>query len=94
MTQNSKTNQDTQKRAANQTSTEDMDQPVGISALRWQQPAPELWAPRTALEDHISLRAYERFVARGREIGHDVDDWLRAEIDVLRGPQACKPNEP
>jgi len=36
------------------------------------------------IEALISLRAYELFVARGREPGHDLDDWLRAEMEVLR----------
>jgi hypothetical protein len=32
--------------------------------------------------DDISRRAYERYEERGREPGHDVDDWLEAERDV------------
>jgi hypothetical protein len=27
----------------------------------------------------IAARAYERFLARGAEPGHDVEDWLEAE---------------
>ena len=36
--------------------------------------------------DHaaIAARAYELFCARGRQPGHDVDDWLRAEAELLR----------
>ena len=34
--------------------------------------------------DEISRRAYERYEERGREPGHDVDDWLEAERDVQR----------
>jgi hypothetical protein len=33
-------------------------------------------------EDDISRRAYARFEARGREDGHDLDDWLEAERDL------------
>ena len=37
----------------------------------------------TMLEDRIRLRAYELYEARGREDGHDLDDWLQAEADFL-----------
>ena len=30
----------------------------------------------------IRLRAYELYVARGREDGHALDDWLRAEEEI------------
>ncbi len=30
----------------------------------------------------ISVRAYELFEQRGREDGHDLDDWLRAESEI------------
>jgi len=33
-------------------------------------------------DDVIAHRAYELFLARGREHGHDVDDWLQAEQEV------------
>ena len=33
-------------------------------------------------DNDISRRAYERFEARGREDGHDLDDWLEAERDL------------
>jgi hypothetical protein len=32
--------------------------------------------------EQIQLRAYELFEQRGREHGHDLDDWLRAESEV------------
>jgi hypothetical protein len=31
--------------------------------------------------DDIARRAYELYEARGREHGHDLDDWLQAERD-------------
>jgi hypothetical protein len=34
---------------------------------------------RDPIRDAIATFAYERFVARGREHGHDLDDWLAAE---------------
>jgi hypothetical protein len=33
----------------------------------------------------ISHRAYHLFQLRGREHGHDVEDWLRAEAELLNG---------
>ena len=36
-------------------------------------------APTT---DDIAARAHERFVARGGEHGHDVEDWLAAEAEL------------
>jgi len=37
----------------------------------------------TELEEQIRPRAYELYEARGREDGHDLDDWLQAEAEVL-----------
>ena len=37
------------------------------------------------IEEDIRIRAYELFEARGREEGHDLDDWLRAEEELTRG---------
>ena len=34
-------------------------------------------------EDRIAARAYELYVARGREDGYDVADWLQAEAELL-----------
>jgi ribosomal protein L7/L12 len=34
--------------------------------------------------DEIAVRAYERFLARGEEHGHDVEDWLAAAEDLRR----------
>jgi hypothetical protein len=34
------------------------------------------------LEHQIRLRAYELYEARGREGGHEEEDWLRAEEEL------------
>ena len=34
------------------------------------------------LEHQIRLRAHELYEARGREDGHEVEDWLRAEGEI------------
>jgi hypothetical protein len=37
----------------------------------------------TMLEEQIRLRAYALYEARGREDGHDLDDWLQAEAEII-----------
>ena len=45
--------------------------------------------PTTVLQDELAFteavrsRAYELYESRGREDGHDLDDWLLAEQQVL-----------
>lgn len=39
---------------------------------------------RTTLErEAVELRAYDLYLSRGCEHGHDVEDWLRAEALLL-----------
>ena len=33
--------------------------------------------------DQIAARAYQRFLARGGEHGHDVEDWVASERELL-----------
>jgi Protein of unknown function (DUF2934) len=33
-------------------------------------------------EEQIRVRAYELYVARGGEDGHDMEDWLQAEAEI------------
>jgi ribosomal protein L7/L12 len=40
----------------------------------------------TTLEQ-IAARAYQRFLERGGEHGHDVEDWLAAKEELERGGQ-------
>ena len=39
--------------------------------------------PEPILEHEIRLRAYDFYLQRGRVDGHALDDWLRAEAQVL-----------
>lgn len=41
--------------------------------------------PATIADSDVALRAYDFYLARGCEHGHDVEDWLRAEGE-LRSP--------
>ena len=36
----------------------------------------------SSLEEEIRHRAYQLYEERGREDGHDVDDWLSAEAEI------------
>jgi Protein of unknown function (DUF2934) len=38
--------------------------------------------PSQNLEEQIRCRAYELYEARGREDGHDTEDWFRAESEM------------
>jgi hypothetical protein len=41
-------------------------------------------------DDAVAARAYEKFVARGRTHGRDVEDWTAARTELLaetRGPK-------
>lgn len=44
------------------------------------KPAPP--TTRFNLEEQIRIRAFELYEERGREDGHDLEDWLRAEAEV------------
>lgn len=43
---------------------------------------------KKALSESIARRAHEIFQCRGCVPGHDLDDWLQAEAEILR-PQFC-----
>jgi large subunit ribosomal protein L7/L12 len=42
----------------------------------------------TITNEQIAARAYERFVARGHQHGHDVEDWIAAEADLKRAEES------
>jgi HSP20 family protein len=46
--------------------------------------AEKLFEQMKELTRSIASRAYEFFEARGREFGHDLEDWVRAESEVMR----------
>jgi hypothetical protein len=43
------------------------------SSVMWHQPGPE------ELRQRVEQKAYELFERRGRDPGHDLEDWLEAE---------------
>jgi len=55
------------------------DLPVTTAADR----APKARFDATAITEHdIARRAYDLYLARGREPGHQLDDWLQAEREL------------
>ena len=35
------------------------------------------------LHEQVRVRAYELYEQRGREDGHDIEDWVQAEAEIL-----------
>jgi HSP20 family protein len=44
----------------------------------------KVFAQMKEATESIAHRAYEFFEARGREFGHDLEDWFRAETELMR----------
>ena len=42
-----------------------------------------------ALQDQIRVRAYQLYEDRGRDDGHDLDDWLQAEAELSQVQKAA-----
>lgn len=38
---------------------------------------------RVPAKDEVQFRAYQIYVARNRQPGHELDDWLQAERELL-----------
>ena len=51
--------------------------PTMAKAENQTEPTPEIL-------EQIRARAHELFEQRGREEGHDMDDWLQAETEVTQ----------
>ena len=41
------------------------------------------------LEDQIRARAYQLYEQRGRDDGHNLDDWLQAEAELAQVQKAA-----
>jgi hypothetical protein len=68
-----------------------MDRPSGTqeppgSTTTSNQAGPAQPEPTT---EQIAQRAYEIYQSRGGTEGQDIDDWLEAERQLRRGPQAA-----
>ena len=47
-----------------------------------KSPVPTTTSVGLSLEEDIRRRAYQLYEERGREDGHDLDDWLSAEAEI------------
>ena len=63
----------------------------GIQTTKQQTPASPVFVDAEKLFEQmkefsqsVARRAYEYFEARGREFGHDLEDWFRAESELMR----------
>jgi len=52
------------------------------------EPVANFSADVAHISDRIAAKAYEYFVERGCVHGHDVDDWVRAEQELVLKPAA------
>lgn len=43
--------------------------------------------PATVTNSDVARRAYDHYLGRGCEHGHDVDDWLQAERELQSDPE-------
>jgi Protein of unknown function (DUF2934) len=50
-----------------------------VRAPQQSQPQPD----SAQLEEQIRRRAHEIWLARGEQAGSDIDDWLKAEAEIL-----------
>jgi len=48
-----------------------------------KKPPATVTSDQQDLEHQIRLRAHELYEARGREDGHELEDWLRAEAEII-----------
>jgi DUF2934 family protein len=48
--------------------------------------------PEPMLEHSIRQRAYDLYLQRGMAHGHDVNDWLRAEAELVHGHSTSDSN--
>jgi HSP20 family protein len=62
-----------------------------IQTTKQQAPASPIFVEAEKLFEQVkefsqtvARRAYEYFEARGREFGHDLEDWFRAESELMR----------
>lgn len=56
--------------------------PARPTATRRQTPALAVMKSAPVLQEQIRRRAYELYEQRGRDDGHELDDWLKAESEV------------
>jgi hypothetical protein len=49
------------------------------------QTKPEVTESAISFQEQVRCRAYELYEKRGKEDGHEIDDWVQAESEVTAG---------
>src|SRR5260370_42496157 len=82
----------TRKKEMNMSSKLKRDGIIEPQAISTQPETGEVSVGNSAHDEEVRRRAYEIYLERGEQPGHDVDDWLQAECElegrVLRCAQA------
>jgi len=55
-----------------------------VSTMPHPPRAGQTTASSPARQEQVRCRAYEIYEQRGREDGHDLDDWLQAESNIVQ----------
>jgi HSP20 family protein len=55
------------------------ERPVAIKPVKWESLSERI----DKVFGTIAKRAYEIFAGNGRSVGHDLDDWFKAEMELL-----------
>ncbi len=80
----------TRTRRHNAGSTKTSTEPESIHPVTTGDGASE----RPQISHDVAVRAYELYEQRGKEDGHDWEDWLRAEQEVRAGTNGHIPRPP
>lgn len=70
-----------QRQRTRNSATENIQQSAQTNPVADPQTAPTAVAGER-LQEATSARAYELYLSRGAEDGHDLDDWLQAETEI------------
>jgi len=62
---------------------------AGLTSMSTDTFARERQHDNPVLQEKIRHRAYELYVQRGSQSGSELDDWLRAEAEILRAADAA-----
>jgi hypothetical protein len=57
-----------------------------VARVKQKQGVPAARAAARPTYEQIAARAYQIYLERGCQTGHDVDDWLQAEYELMRLP--------
>jgi hypothetical protein len=82
---NASSNLITSKREMDVSSKPKSNSDAELQATSTQPETEDVPVGNSARTEEIKRRAYEIYLERGKQSGHDVDDWLQAEHELERG---------